>query len=96
MKSSVVNWLKILCLTNFSDCFDVVIPLAQFFQINLHFDRHHAMQITIFISMSNVWTATLARLPGPFVPASKNTTVHNGHLSTTAIFWQTVHTFTLV
>ena len=24
MKSSVVNWLKILCLTNFSDCFDVV------------------------------------------------------------------------
>ena len=24
MKSSVVNWLKILCLTNFSDCFDIV------------------------------------------------------------------------
>ena len=44
------------------------------------------MQITIFISlpMSNAWTATLARPPGPFVPESKNTTVHNGHLSTTA------------
>ena len=24
MKISVVNWLKILCLTNFSDCFDIV------------------------------------------------------------------------
>ena len=87
MKISVVNWLKILCLTNFSDCFDIVIPLAQFFQINLHFDRHHAMQIRIFISlpMSNAWTATLARPPGPFVPGSKSTTVHNSHLSTTAI-----------
>ena len=44
------------------------------------------MQITIFISlpMSNAWTATLARSPVPFVPESKNTTVHNGHLSTTA------------
>ena len=42
------------------------------------------MQITIFISMSNVWTATLARSPGPFVSGAKNTTVHNGHLSTTA------------
>ena len=84
MKISVVNWLKILCLTNFSDCFDIVIPLAQFFQID--FDRHHAMQITIFISlpMSNAWRATLARPPGPFVPGSKNTSVHNGHLSTMA------------
>ena len=34
--------------------------------------------------MSNAWTATLARSPGPFVSGSKNTTVHNDHLSTTA------------
>ena len=59
MKISDVNWLKILCLTNFSDCFGIINSTSAIIQINLHFDRHHAMQITIFISlpMSNAWTA---------------------------------------
>ena len=39
MKSSVVNWLKILCLTNFSDCFDIVNSTSAIFSNQFTFRR---------------------------------------------------------
>ena len=39
MKSSVVNWLKILCLTNFSDCFDVVNSTSAIFSNQFTFQQ---------------------------------------------------------
>ena len=52
MKSSVVNWLKILCLTNFSDCFDVVNSTSAIFSNQFTFRQasHNANNNIHFIT----------------------------------------------
>ena len=105
MKISVVNWLKILCLTNFLDCFDIINSTSTIFSNQFTFRQAlcNANNNIYFITNEQYLDSCISEIARSLCtwikehycpqwpPLHKRPPLYNNHF-----FWRTVHTFALV